>query len=267
MSQDKTYIDGVDARTTEIISQYLEARGYRYGYKGRGCERRAAHNMRFITANHDSKMYHGSKGAAVDVDWIELSEMDILDMLRYIKAKALREEYQTKKRYNDLSADDYVMVQEYKDVFGTADYRSMLRNFGAHYDDVTELPYQRKAKCLSMLREQLNLHNARGMLSINGSKSRLSKNQRLVMSKDETRLERVWVTATDREMPISAMKDGHLHNTILLIDRKMRDGNWCIGRNEDLPELLMFMEEERERRGMPMPLVPIKSLEWRKQNV
>lgn len=156
------------------------------------------------------------------------------------------------------------MVQEYKDEFGAAEYRSMLKNFGPHYDDVTELPSARLKKCLSMMNEQLGLHKARRMM---GDERYIKKNHRLVMSKDETKLERVWVTATGREMPISRMKDDHLHNTILKIDRSISEGVYRIGANEDLPELLEVMEVERTERGMPMPLIPIKSLEWRKQNV
>lgn len=105
MSQDRLYIDGVDPRTTEIISQFLESQGYIYGYNGRPCERRAAHNMRFITINDDTKMFHGSKGAAVDVEWVAPTEIEIRDMLRYIKAKALHKEYQEQKRYTDLSGE------------------------------------------------------------------------------------------------------------------------------------------------------------------
>ena len=92
-------------------------------------------------------------------------------------------------------------------------------------------------------------------------------NHHKVMSKDEESLERVWTSADGREIPISRMKDDHLHNTILLIDRRIERGEWSIGQNEDLMELRSEMEAERERRKLPMPLIPIKSLAYRKGEI
>lgn len=164
-----------------------------------------------------------------------------------------------------LSSDEYLLVQQFKDFFGVQQYRSMLKNFGPHYDDVTELSSKRMNKCLKMMKEQIDLHNAREILT-QRDKSKLRDNHRRVMSKDDSRIERVWITKTGREMPISRMKDDHLHNTILLLDRSIAYGTWRLGLNEDLPDLLVEMESERKRRKMPLPLIPLKSLEYRRRN-
>ncbi len=87
---------------------------------------------------------------------------------------------------------------------------------------------------------------------------------RLEQSKDGRKMERMWYTANGRAMGISRMKDDHLHNTILLVDRSIANGETSIGMNEDLAHLLNELEDERIHRGLHLPLVPLISLEYRK---
>lgn len=81
-----------------------------------------------------------------------------------------------------------------------------------------------------------------------------------------------WRTADGREMLISDMEDSHLHNAILHLERF---------RDEQLEELefpndnhirniqrkLDILESERLRRGLPIPLVPYKTLAYRRGEV
>jgi hypothetical protein len=260
----KLHIDTMDARGAAVLSEYLELQGFRYGYNGRACQRRSPSNMRFVTVDRDALFYSGSKGAATDVTWHELTKHEIKEMLKAIKDEALSADVMREAKYHRLSATQYLVVQEFKSEFGNDEYKSMCRNFGKYKEDVSELSGYQLEKCISMMQEQINLLKAR---RLTGDYTNMSRNHRLVMSKDESKLERVWVTQNGYEMPISKMKDDHLHNTILLIDRSISKGMYRLGGNEDLPELLEMLEVERTERGMPMPLIPIKSLEWRKANV
>ena len=85
-------------------------------------------------------------------------------------------------------------------------------------------------------------------------------------SKDGRKMERFWYTGTGRPMPISAMNDDHLHNTILLVDRTIDMGFDTVGNNRDLAGLLNELEDERIHRGLHLPLIPYISLEYRKGN-
>lgn len=86
-------------------------------------------------------------------------------------------------------------------------------------------------------------------------------------SKDGRKMERFWVTNTGHRMPISAIKDDHLHNTILMVDRNIAAGCSRIGGNEDLANMLDELEDERIHRGLHLPLVPLISLEYRKGKI
>lgn len=246
------YIDCRHSGESELVSRYLELHGFKYGYSGynnKRCQRRAYSNMPFITVRQDTRTYCGSKGAATNVKWEKITRNDIETMKKELH------------NMSKLESDEYLLVNEFRDKFGSSGYKSMLRNYGPHYDDVTEMPRKRFKHCIKQMKEQLKIHTARNIL---GDTAKLRENHRLVMS-DEERLERVWTTANGREIPVSKMEDDHLHNTILFIDRKMREGAWCLGINEDLPELIIEMEEERIRREIPLPLVPIKSLSYRRR--
>lgn len=83
-------------------------------------------------------------------------------------------------------------------------------------------------------------------------------------SADGRKMERFWHTITGRMMPISSMKDDHLHNTILMVDRAIANGFYAIGNNQDLANLLDELEDERIHRGLHLPLMPYKSLDYRK---
>lgn len=53
----------------ERMVDLMEEKGYRYGYNGKPCERRAYSNMPFITIDVTNGFYSGSKGADVAVNW------------------------------------------------------------------------------------------------------------------------------------------------------------------------------------------------------
>lgn len=59
---------------SERLADFLDEKGYRYGYNGRPCERRAAHNMPYITIDVTNGFYHGSKGADTAVNWHKACE-------------------------------------------------------------------------------------------------------------------------------------------------------------------------------------------------
>lgn len=75
-----------------------------------------------------------------------------------------------------------------------------------------------------------------------------------------------WTTNDWEEIYISDMDDDHLHNTILFIDRTISSGKMAFSKNHNLPHFLSVMEDERIHRGLPMPLLPIKSLAYRRKN-
>lgn len=77
----------------------------------------------------------------------------------------------------------------------------------------------------------------------------------------------MWTTKDGREISIKDMEDSHLHNTILFLDRHMYEGANFIGVNTDLAETLIKMEEERINRGMPLPIIPFKSLAYIKGEI
>jgi hypothetical protein len=229
-----------------LVADYLDSQGYQHGYGTMPCQRRAPSNMPFITIDNENKMYSGSKGMAIDKPWQKLSQREAQHMRNEIK------------KGNNMS--DIDVYNKFYSTFGKAGWIKVIDGFGVYggrFDAATrfdQLTGRAREVVLTRMRNALN-HE----MSV--------ANHRKVMSKDEARIERVWVAATGREYPISRMDDNHLHNTILLIDRKVADGEWVIGANTDLPELFEEMEAERERRKMPLPLIPIKSLEWRKSNV
>lgn len=153
--------------------------------------------------------------------------------------------------------NDLEVYNQFYAMFGEAGLKKVLDGFGFRSQGV-----HRFNQCHGRQREVI----VRRMREALKHEVMVNKH-RMVMKSDNSALERVWVAANGQEFPISKMKDDHLHNTILMIDRKIAEGAWVIGRNEDLQELRAMMEEERERRGMPMPLIPIKSLEWRKKTI
>lgn len=71
-----------------------------------------------------------------------------------------------------------------------------------------------------------------------------------------------WVYNT--RLDASKMEDDRLHNLILFVDKAINKGIDQIGKNKDLPKLLIELEGERLKRNMPIPLLPIISLEFRK---
>ncbi len=154
---------------------------------------------------------------------------------------------------------DIQIYNQFYTMFGKAGFKRVLDGFGYMGQGADEKHFHQ----LTGRTREIVTQRMRDALKHETVKNK----HRMVMKSDNSALERVWVAADGRETPISKMKDGHLHNTILMIDRRIEEGQWVIGRNEDLQELRAMMEEERERRGMPMPLIPIKSLEWRKRMV
>lgn len=119
-------------------------------------------------------------------------------------------------------------------LFGKSGVKQVLDGFGCQYEHFHQLSGRAREVVVQRMKEAL--------------KHETVKNKhRMVMKSDNSALERVWVAADGRETPISKMGDGHLHNTILLIDRRIEQGQWVIGRNEDLQELRAMMEEEREK--------------------
>lgn len=86
------------------------------------------------------------------------------------------------------------------------------------------------------------------------------------VSKDGRKMERFWCVRDGRSVPISSLKDDHLHNTILMVDRAIANGQCTIGYNRNLANLLDELEDERIHRGLHLPLMPYKSLDYRKGN-
>lgn len=153
-----------------------------------------------------------------------------------------------------MREDENDVIQTFYSMFGQFGMKKALDGFGTNYTSIDRVGGRRREVVLNRMKSAIN--------------SRMSlDNHRKVMTEDKERLERAWIDARGREHPISRMKDDHLHNTILLIDRRIDRGEWCIGQNEDLMELLTEMEAERERRKLPMPLIPIKSLAYRKGEI
>lgn len=240
--KNKTNIYCGSARGAEILAQYLELQGYSYGYPSSGkCQRRSANNMPFITVHEDLMLYSGSKGAAVDVFWKKLTDKDLNEMLDAIKESALDD-------------SDIGIYNKFYTMFGKAGMDKVLDGFGTRYKHFGEVNGRRREIVVKRMKQALATQKA-------------PSNHSMAMSRDGERLERVWIAATGREIPLSEMKDDHLHNTILLIDRRMAEGEWVIGGNEDLAELLAEMDQERQRRKMPLPLIPIISLPYRKRRM
>lgn len=76
-----------------------------------------------------------------------------------------------------------------------------------------------------------------------------------------------WRTRDGTTILIEDMEDSHLHNTILFVESNMHSKTKSHWLNE-LNKVLIDLEEEREKRGLPIPLISIKSLEYRrKENV
>ena len=173
------------------IADALDSMGYRYGYSGRPCQRKAPSNMPYITIDVDKGFYSGSKGAETSVHWKKVTRYTVRELFRQLP--------------------DIHDIQE-----------------KAAYDP------------------------------------RPTHQHMLVESKDGRKMERVWYTATGRAIGISRMDDDHLHNTILLVDRNIANGETIIGNNKDLAHLLNELEDERIHRGLHLPLVPLISLEYRK---
>lgn len=101
----KLYLDCSKNRFAEKVSEVLEDKGYRYGYNGKPCERRAASNMPFITVDVTNGFYHGSKGADTAVNWTKMSR-DILDKLEE-KLPDI-DDIQEKARRNDGAVDHHM---------------------------------------------------------------------------------------------------------------------------------------------------------------
>lgn len=172
----KLHIDccgSTKAETGIIASKFadmLEEKGYRYGYNGSPCERRAASNMPFIIVDVTNGFYWGSKGADTAVRWTKLTS-DIFEKLAE-RLPDIHSIYDRNRKNDGIPNDGY--------------------------------------------------------------------------------------------MPISAMQDDHLHNTILLVDRTIAEGGDQIGNNTGLANLLNELEDERIHRGLHLPLVPFISIEYRK---
>ncbi len=77
---------------------------------------------------------------------------------------------------------------------------------------------------------------------------------------------KTWTMRDGDSILISEMEDSHLHNTILFIENRLpeypKTNHWGKRLREDLVNL----EEERVKRGLPIPLISIQSLEYRRQN-
>lgn len=241
-SDRKTYIDA--GSNANLIAEYLELKGYHYGYPSSGpCQRRAGYNMPFITIHEKEKLYSGSKGASTDHDWRKIHVDDLAQMRKtLIEADLLQPE------------TDQEIHDKFVSMFGAKGLKKAFDGFGygTEYTELRQFSGRKREIVMKRMREAI-----RNDLNL--------ANHRKVMSKDNKRVERVWVTADGREMPISRMDDDHLNNTILFIDRKMVEGVWRLDKNEDLAEILQEMEEERVRRKMPLPLFTIKSLAYRKK--
>lgn len=227
-----------------LMADYLEAQGFKYGYSRSGpCQRRAGSNMPFIVVDQDRMMYHGTKGKEIGKKWHKITEQDVIDMRGELIASGDMQP-KTEQEIHD----------KFVSMFGVKGLEKVFDGFGlgTSYKHFGQVRGRHREVVVNRMKQAI--HN-----DINLS------NHRRVMSKDESRVERVWVSADGREKPISRMDDDHLNNTILYIDRKMAEGVWRLGMNEDLTGLLAEMEEERIRRGMPLPLFSIKSMSYRRQ--
>jgi hypothetical protein len=239
---DNDYVKVRHAGEAEMLSKCLELAGFKYGYSGVERTRRAFSNMTYITIDHDNQLYCGSKGGAVDIVWRKLMRPEIELMKK------------TLKKVEGLSIDEIYLVGRFNDMFGEDGLKKVTDGFGRKYSCIGNIPYKKREIVFRRMRNAINnQHNL--------------DNHRKVMSSDGSRLERVWVTKDGREIPISKMKDDHLNNTILFIDRKISEGFLDLPSNKKLSDILKEMEEERLRRKMPLPLVPIKTLTYRKGNV
>lgn len=139
--------------------------------------------------------------------------------------------------------------REYVKQFGSEGLRNMLRCFGKNKQRITQLgPRQLDMLVANMTREM---------------REGQDKHMRQP-SKDGRKMERIWITNDGRHTPISEMDDDHLHNTILFVDRMLDRGAYRVGANEDLADMLNELEDERIFRDLHLPLVPIKTLKFRK---
>jgi hypothetical protein len=147
------------------------------------------------------------------------------------------------------------IIDEYIRAFGQAGYENMLRNFGTHNTDFWSMSNTRRRNCLDkMINELTDKHTT------------MKSRHTTVPSKDGRKMERIWYTRDGRAMGISHMDDDHLHNTILFVDKRIAESSSSIGMNKDLADMLDELEDERIFRGLHLPLVPYKTLDYRKGN-
>lgn len=144
------------------------------------------------------------------------------------------------------------IISEYQLLFDEKTYKSTLRNFSRGETSFYNMTGANKRKFIDLLITHMV------------DKGNKAYRNTTAISKDERKMERVWYTKNGRFMGISYMDDDHLHNTILMVDRGIAEGWTKIGANENLANLLDELEEERIHRGLHMPLVPFKSLKYRK---
>lgn len=206
----KLYIKTRHPKETKLLCDYLEMLGFKYGYDSVGpCQRKAYSNMNYITVHGDCKLYSGSKGGSIDVDWhkLERTEMDVM-----------------RKELNGGLSPHKVNSVPHKLAFERD--KAEAKHFSTKdvISSVVGGSFKREAETL------------------------------------------YWTTNDRREIYISDMDDDHLHNTILFIDRAIRNGHMAFSKNHNLPHFLSVMEDERTHRGLPMPLLPIKSLAYRRKN-
>ena len=82
----------------------------------------------------------------------------------------------------------------------------------------------------------------------------------------------IWKTADNETMHYTDMTDTHLHNSILYLERALdEDSEDFICDDDDFKICTMMklelLNEERLERGLPIPLVPYISLEYRRNNL
>lgn len=165
---------------------------------------------------------------------------------------------------DNLTPDQRSLVNEYIEYYGFAGYKKLLDSFGRNrHSDIGNMYGRMRYNALQQVLDKVETFRA---MKITGDFSRMENNHRMI-SNHEGEPERVWTSKDGREIPISRMSDQHLHNTILLIDRNMSKGCHKIGVNEDLADMLDKMEAERIKRGLHLPLVPLKSLAYRKGEI
>lgn len=99
----KVYLDCSHSRFAEKVSEMLEEKGYRYGYNGRACQRRAYSNMPFITIDVTNGFYSGNKGADTAVDWKKMTMGLLHDLYERLPDLA---DIQEKARKNDGVPND-----------------------------------------------------------------------------------------------------------------------------------------------------------------